>query len=188
MKQRSEPVAKPKVHQAAKTLEDVPAKYDRVLDRLIERLDDSGVKTWEFVEQQVDEAIALEQAAEELTRDEALLISAYVRRDLKSIGLTVQEIGTTLANWLRFDLTLLEQSVVERLLAVADRSRIDYELLREQLDHADSQYLAGEITVAGTLRCLQCGSKQRLHQTSTIVPCSDCSGLVFERPVPTRVD
>jgi len=188
MKHRSEPVAKPQVHQVSKTHDDTPAKFDRVLDRVIERLDDSGVKTWQFVEQQVDEAIALEQAAEELTRDEALLISAYLRRDLKSIGLTVQEVGATLASWLRFDLALLEQSVVERLLAVADRSRIEFELLREQLDHADSQYLAGETTVAGTLRCLQCGSEQRLHQTSTILPCADCSGLVFERPLPTRVD
>ena len=96
--------------------------------------------------------------------------------------------GATLAQWLKFDLALLEQSVVERLLAVADRSRIDYELLREQLDHGEEQYLSGEVTVPGTLRCLHCSTQQQLHHTGRIEPCVDCGGLVFERPLPTRVD
>lgn len=165
-----------------------PQNYDRILDNLIHKLDDSGVKTWEFIEQQIEEAVAIEQAAEELTKDEAQLLAAYLRRDLKSLGFTLHEVGATLAQWLKFDLALLEQSVVERLLAVADRSRIDYELLREQLDHGEEQYLSGEVTVPGTLRCLHCSAQQQLQQTGRIQPCADCGGLVFERPLPTRVD
>lgn len=165
-----------------------PGNYDRILDNLIQKLDDTGIKTWEFIEQQIEEAVAIEQAAEDLTADEASLLAAYLRRDLRSLGHTLHEVGATLAQWLRFDLDVLERAVSERLLAVADRSRIDYELLREQLDHGEAQYLSGEVTVAGTLRCMECGTEQQLETSAIIRPCSGCAGLVFERPLPTRVD
>ncbi|NVK01847.1 MAG: metalloendopeptidase [Oceanospirillaceae bacterium] len=175
-------------NKVPKAPQNAPRNYDRILDALIQRLDDSGVKTWEFIEQQIEEAVAVEQAAEELTADEASLLAAYLRRDLRSLGHTLHEVGATLAQWLRFDLEILERAVSDRLLAVADRSRIDYELLREQLSHDESQYLAGEVTVAGTLRCSACGSDQQLQESAVIAACEECGGLVFERPVPTRVD
>lgn len=165
-----------------------PEKYDRILDNLIHKLDDSGIKSWDFIEHQLQEAVATEQAAEELTKDEAQLLLAYLRRDIKSLGYTLHDVGASLAQWLKFDLSYLEKVVSERLLAVADRSRIDYELLREQLDHGEAEYMAGEVTVAGTLKCLNCGEEQQLHGTAEIAPCQQCQGLVFERPLPTRVD
>jgi hypothetical protein len=165
-----------------------PEKYDRILDNLIDKLDDSGLKSWDFIEHQLQEAVATEQAAEELTKDEAQLLLAYLRRDIQSLGYTLHEVGASLAQWLKFDLDYLEKVVSERLLAVADRSRVDYELLREQLDHGEAQYMAGEVTVAGTLVCMNCSTEQTLRETTAISPCEVCQGLVFERPLPTRVD
>lgn len=157
-----------------------PEAYDRILDRLLERLDKAGEYSWDVLQQQIEEAAEMELAAEEMTRDEMDLLKAYVRRDLSQLGYYVHETGAGVAAWLNFDLDILEQKMVQRLLALADRSVVDYELLREQLDHDETRYLAGEITAPGTLECLACGKTQCLTRTSVIQPCS-CGAVVFRR-------
>ncbi|MBS98173.1 MAG: metalloendopeptidase [Oceanospirillaceae bacterium] len=157
-----------------------PEAYDRILDRLTERLDKAGEYSWDYIQEQIEDAAELELAAEEMTRDEVDLLKAYIRRDLKQLGYYIHETGAGVAAWLHFDLNILERQVIDRLLAVADRTRIDYELLREQLEHGENEYLAGEITAPGTLECRVCGAAQQLTETSKIEPCG-CGAVVFSR-------
>ena len=163
-------------------------QYNKLLDDLIARLDESGVKSWDFLQKQIEEAVATEQAAEDMTKDEASLLRAYLERDLGSLGYLVHETGASLAQWLNFDLDALETEVVNRLMSLADTTRVDFELLREHLNHGEAQYMADEITVAGTLSCLNCGSDQVLTESSVIQPCESCGSRLFERRVATSAD
>ena len=96
-------------------------QYDKVMDRLIKQLDDTGVRSWDFLQEQIREAVATEQAAEDLTKDEASLLRAYIERDLKSMGYLMHETSATLAQWLNFDLDFLEAEVVKRLMSLVPR-------------------------------------------------------------------
>lgn len=158
-----------------------PEAYDRILDRLRRSLDEAGETTWESLRARIQEAIELEMAAEEMTRDEMDLLNAYIERDLKQIGYYAHETGEGIAAWLNFDLNALEQTVMNRLWELADKTRIQHELLREQLSHSEQQYLAGEITLPGRLECVSCGEQQLLIKSGVIEPCSACHGVIFER-------
>lgn len=167
-----------------KTLQDseiAPATYDRILDLLRRRLDEAGETTWESLQARIQETVELEMAAEEMTRDEMNLLSAYIERDLKQIGYYAHETGEGIAAWLNFDLTALESAVMTRLWDLADKTRVQHELLREQLNHNEQQYLAGEITLPGRLVCVNCGEQQLLIRSDVIEPCSACQGVIFER-------
>ncbi|EXJ09374.1 MULTISPECIES: zinc ribbon-containing protein [Nitrincola] len=155
--------------------------YDRVLDRIRHQLDEAGYQTWESVQATIRDAIELEMAAEEMTRDEIDLLSAYIERDLKQIGYYAHETGEGIAAWLNFDLNALEQTMVKRLWELADQTRVQHELLREQLSHSETEYLAGEVTVPGRLRCLNCNEEQVLIQSSSLQPCSACGAVIFVR-------
>lgn len=161
--------------------EKAPAAYDRILQQLRQRLDKAGEVSWEYLQEQIEEAAEIELAAEEMTRDEVDLLKAYLRRDLKQLGYYAHETGEGVAAWLHFDLDVLEQKIKQSLLDLADKTRVQHELLREQLAHAEDQYLAGEVSAPGTLRCLQCGETQQLKATDRIQPCSNCGAVVFER-------
>jgi len=166
--------------QTPKHSENAPAAYDRVLERLRQQLDEAGEVSWDYLQERIEEAAELELAAAEMTRDEVELMKAYLRRDLKQLGYYAHETGDGLAAWLHFDLGVLEEKARQALLDLADKTRIQHELLREQLDHDEDQYLAGEVSAPGTFRCLQCGETQQLKATDRIAPCS-CGGVVFER-------
>ncbi|MBA4503468.1 zinc ribbon-containing protein [Marinobacterium marinum] len=161
--------------------EQAPAAYDRVLEQLRQRLDKAGEVSWEYLQEQIEEAAEMELAAEDMTRDEVDLLKAYLRRDLKQLGYYAHETGEGIAAWLHFDLDVLEHKVKQSLLELADKTRIQHELLREQLAHDEDHYLAGEVSAPGTLRCLQCGELQQLKATDRIKPCSRCGAVVFER-------
>lgn len=158
-----------------------PEVYDRILDRLRRTIDEAGESTWESLQETIQEAIELEMAAEEMTRDEMDLLRAYIERDLKQIGYYAHETGEGIAAWLNFDLNALEQTVMNRLWELADKTRVQHELLREQLSHAEQQYLAGEITLPGRLVCVNCGEHQLLIKSGVIEVCSACHGVIFER-------
>lgn len=157
-----------------------PEAYNRILDRLRERLDKASEYSWEYLQEQIEDAAEVELAAKEMTRDELDLLKAYLRRDLGQLGYYIHETGAGVAAWLNFDLDVLEQKMVQRLKDLADRTLVDYELLREQLGHGEKEYLAGEITAPGTLQCQVCGARQRLTRTSAIQPCS-CGSVLFRR-------
>jgi hypothetical protein len=104
--------------------EGFPEAYDRILDRLRGSLDDAGLTTWESLQARIREVVELEMAAEEMTRDELDLLSAYVERDLKSLGYYAHETGEGIAAWLHFDLNVLEQTLIKRLWDLADQTRV----------------------------------------------------------------
>jgi hypothetical protein len=155
--------------------------YDRILKRLLADLEVAEIRSWDYLQKHIEEAAKLELAAEEMTRDEMDLLTAYLKRDLKRLGYYAHETGEGIAAWLHFDLNILEQRVGELLMGLADRTRIDQEVLRERLSHGEDDYLSGEIATVGTLACLNCGATQELTETSRIGDCRVCGKGFFRR-------
>lgn len=155
--------------------------YDRILKRLLDDLEDAEIRSWDYLQERIEEAAKMELTAEEMTRDEMDLLTAYLKRDLKRLGYYAHETGEGIAAWLHFDLNILEQRMVDLLMGLADRTRIDQETLRERLEHGEDDYMAGEIATAGTLACLNCGATQELTETSRIDVCNTCGKGYFRR-------
>ncbi len=156
-------------------------RYDQLVDQVMDSLDDASEVTLEKLTSAVNETVELEQTALDMSADEAALLKAYLMRDLKQFSIGVQKVGGALAEWLELDLAVLEKGIVDRLMRVADRTRIEQELLREQLSHDEAHYAAGEIALPGMFVCTQCGSKQTLSESQKLQPCRDCSAVLFER-------
>jgi ribosomal protein S27AE len=157
------------------------ADYDRVLLRLTKDLKSTDAASWDLLQEKIHDAVELEMAAAEMTRDEADLLKAYLFRDLKKLGYYAHETGEGIAAWLKFDLNALEQTFVEQLKAIADQTRIGQEELRERLDHDEDQYLAGELATVGTLECLNCGTQITLAKTDKLESCDKCHSKFFKR-------
>lgn len=166
---------------AAQTENSLIVGYDRIVKRITDKGLETSDNSVKLVEELVDEAIALEQAAEQMTSDELHLLAQYVYRDVKLLSEYLHETGEGLAAWLNFDLSFLEQTTKQQFLKLADQSVLDNLTLQEKIDCSASQYMAGEVCSAGTLRCLNCSEQWQMLETKIIQPCRACEGHLFQR-------
>lgn len=159
----------------------VVTRYDQVIKRLSEAGLKAGDQSLSFIKDAVDEAIELEQTAEEMTADEASLLSVYVYRDVTSLLSYLHQTGEGLAAWLNFDLTILEQVTIDKLIDLSDKTIIENLDLQERLDCSGEQYLTGEVCSPGTLVCLSCGQVHQILHTDVIRECEACHSHCFKR-------
>ncbi len=157
--------------------------YDRMMERV-----KAGLEEVEQAEQQVLPNLqkSIEHAAEtavelgELTREEAELLGQYLKRDLQDAGHYLATTGHDLRAWLRFDLDLIEDRLLDFLRRAADKTRLEMLSFQEEVERA-SHYSSGEITGPGTLRCDNCGKVLHFHATAPIPPCPQCQATRFSR-------
>lgn len=155
--------------------------YDQMLTRVERRLADTENRTWETLKKEIDDAVEFEEGLERLTQEEVSLLSAYLQRDLSNMVQFVNETGDGVREWLRLDLALVEHHLLERLLSVADNTRVDSVELEQRISHAPDHYISGEIATAGVLRCLECGQTICLTETTRLESCHHCLSNYFER-------
>ena len=118
----------------------------------------------------------------ELTREEAQLIGGYLKRDLEDAGHYLTATGRDLRAWLRFDLELLEDRLLDFFQRGVDQSRLallEFETPHERVE--EEYYHSGEITGPGTLQCEQCGECVAYHAPAAIGTCLGCGGVRFLR-------
>lgn len=129
----------------------------------------------------VSRAIEKFDLAEELSREEAEKIANYLKRDIEDVAnyLTGPE-AKELKDWLKFDINLIEEEVLELFASVADPTKLELLALEERARQA-SQYHSGEITGIGTLHCSDCGKAMHFHQSGHISPCPACTCTTFQR-------
>lgn len=165
-------------HLSGKALE----VYDRMLERVQTRLRDLQETSLQTLEEEVQKAVEVEYELEEMTREEADLLGAYLQRDLQHLLHFVEETGEGLKEWLQLDLSLLEQTLADRLLSVADQTLVGTLELNQKLENQDiSHYISGEVATAGMFRCLNCSHMLCLTKTSLLHPCEACGSHYFER-------
>jgi hypothetical protein len=123
---------------------------------------------------------------QELTREEAVKIGAWVGRDLEDAAAYLNRPqNRELIDWLKFDLDLIESRLLELFTSVADRTRIE-QLTLEQQAAPVSDYRTGEVTGIGTLYCTACGEAVRFTAIAHIPPCPRCRGTTFMRGVDNK--
>ncbi len=165
-------------HLSGKALE----VYDRMLERVQARLKLAQETSLKTLEEEINNAIQFEYELEEMTREEADLLGAYLQRDLAHLMHFVDETGEGLTEWLQLDISLLEHQLADRLLSVADRTRVDTLELNQKLENDDvGHYISGEVATAGMFRCLNCSHMRCLTATSHLEPCDACGSHYYER-------
>ena len=155
--------------------------YNRMMDRVKQTIE----KTEDAVSPKLRHAIeaAKEKAVElgELTHEEAAKIGEYLRRDIQDAAEHLAESEEhEFRDWLRFDIELIEERLLEMFLSVADRAKLDMLQFEEELEEA-SEYRTGEVTGPGTLQCMECGELLHFHKTGHIPPCPKCRKTLFSR-------
>ena len=156
------------------------AAYNRMMERVKSALDTAEKNTLMNLRQGVEKAAGIAEQLGELTRDEAERIGTYLQRDLHDAGKYLAESGNDMRSWLRFDIELIEDRLLDLFGSVADRTRLEW-LELEQRAHDGPDYHSGEITGPGSLLCKACGQEIHFHATGHIPPCPSCHGSQFVR-------
>ena len=159
--------------------------YNRMIERVkihLEELEQAEKAAFPRLNASIEHAAEKAVELGELTREEARQIGGYLKRDLEDAGQYLSTTGHDLRAWLRFDVELLEDRLLDFFQRGVDQSRL--ESLAFGAAEADVEpvpYRCGEITGPGALQCAGCGELALFHAPAAIAPCPVCGGLVFVR-------
>lgn len=113
------------------------------------------------------------------SKDEAVLLKEYVKRDLADAAHYLDSTGKELKDWLGFDLELIESGLWRKFSAAADKTALELLQIRQQAESIG--YSTGELTGIGTLLCDQCATPLHFHKPGHIPPCPKCHHTHFHR-------
>ena len=154
--------------------------YNRMMERVRHSLDEAEAKALPSIRQSVEKARQTAVELEELSHDEAEKIAYYLKRDIQDAGRHLAETSEELGDWLRFDIDLIEDRLLELFSRVADRTRVEWAELNNELQR-DPPYHSGEVTGPGSLYCSACNEALHFHHTARIPPCPHCQNETFRR-------
>ena len=130
--------------------------YNRMMERVKGALDLAEHEALPNLQRSIDQAKERAVDLGEVTLEEAEHIAQWLRRDLDDAGYYLASSGSELRQWLRFDIEMVEQRLLDFFAKAADQSRLEY-LDFENRISAESNYRTGEVTSPGTLCCEHCG-------------------------------
>ncbi|MEH6358531.1 MAG: hypothetical protein V7745_06045 [Pseudomonadales bacterium] len=156
--------------------------YERIIHRVEESLGDAEKVTREELKHGIDQAIEFEGDVEELTRQEVSLLGTYLKRDLNNFSRYMGDTGKEIADWLKFDVILLERKLLSLLMSVADKSVTEQLELEEELaEHTEEVYVAAEYILPGTFLCDNCNAEQEFIKPGFLMNCTECGSDKFRR-------
>lgn len=154
--------------------------YRKMLERVRELLHPADQRAAYGLEKSIETAKEEAVALDELSQEEAERLGRYLRRDLREAGEHIARTGEELSTWLRIDLQLIEDWLLDMFSQAADKTSL--ELMQfEQQAKAAAEYHTGEITGVGTLQCDSCGEELHFYTVGHIPPCPKCHGSTFKR-------
>jgi hypothetical protein len=159
--------------------EKLTGAYNRMLEHAKQSLEKAAQGSLPSLKQLIDGAKKTAVELEELTIEEAELIGGYLRRDLHDAAQRTEERGHELAEWLRFDIELVEERLAEVFSHLVDHTRLELDQLAEEAKH--HEWNTGDVTTLGSLVCGQCGHELHFHATARIPACPKCQGTRFHR-------
>jgi len=163
-----------------KTLDRLIKAYNTMLGRVEKTIREAEKDALPRLEHNIDAAKEKAMELEELTREEAEKVGTYLQRDLHDAANYLAETGSELGDWLRFDLELIEDRLLDSFTGLVDQTRLELqELAQEAMQYGE--WHTGEIAGIGTLRCQSCGELLHFHATGHIPPCPACHSTRFKR-------
>lgn len=161
--------------------ERLAAAYNRMMERIRELMEDTEDKAIPTLEEGIKQAADKAVELGEITREEAEKIGGWIKRDMEEATHYLADGGREFADWLKFDIGQVEDRLLDVLLSVADKTKLQLAAFERAME-ANNIYKAGEITGAGVLECMDCGEPTHFYSTATITPCAKCGGTKFKRP------
>ncbi|ROR77203.1 zinc ribbon family protein [Vibrio crassostreae] len=146
------------------------ALYEEAVEEVIETLKHSP----EELNNKIETSGKYAKAANDMTKDELSLISAYVKSDLKEFSECYEESKSG-----PFYL-MIADSIWQGLLDITDRTKVEWVELFQDLEH-QGLYQAGEVIGLGTLVCDECGHQTEYNHPTNIIPCIKCGSKGFSR-------
>ncbi|CAM3653582.1 zinc ribbon-containing protein [Vibrio aquimaris] len=116
----------------------------------------------------------LVEAANDMTKDELALVSAYVKSDLKEFAESFEESKAG-----PFYL-MIADSIWQGLLDITDKTKVEWVELLDDLEH-QGLYQVGEVIGLGVLVCDECGHKTQYNHPTVVIPCIKCGCKGFSR-------
>ena len=163
-------------HENPKLVEAYKVMAERMQALLKEKQDQISVPIIHALEKAREKAVALE----ELTREEAETISAYLMRDLHDAAEFIEKNGTDFRDWLLLETELIEDSILDLLPPLVDETRLALDdIARKALELGE--WHTGEIVSPGILECKQCQHQLHITKTGHIPPCPHCHNSHFKR-------
>ena len=154
--------------------------YEKMFERAAEHFHNAEEKTGPLLHKLIDDAKEKAIDLKELSREDADKLADYLKRDLGDATDYLSETGHELKDWLGFETSLVESTLLDLMLKAADKTTLQLLKLKEDAKQA-SIYHTGEITGPGTLVCDQCGEKLHFHKAGKIPPCPKCHASNFHR-------
>jgi len=150
--------------------------YDNLMAHLYEIMDDTLHSAADSLE------IAKQKTLEGLSQEEIDDIAGFLMRDVNLAAQTNSHTknNNSLDEWLKFDISLLENFAWESFSTIADKTRIELAKIENQAN-TYHPYHSHEITGPGTFHCDQCHKQISFKSTSKIPECPDCKGKNFTR-------
>lgn len=158
--------------------------YDQLVERLYEaKLDLEKTSQQLDLDQEIERLVETEHELERITREEADLLTQWLKRDLKDLRAYLADTGQGVGDWLSRQTSLLSEQFLHLLRQVADPSVLDARTLQEDLDSREDPtlYHTGELAMAGVFACSSCGKTVEVAFTHRLEPCHRCDGRVFVR-------
>ncbi|PCJ32298.1 MAG: hypothetical protein COA90_03325 [Gammaproteobacteria bacterium] len=156
------------------------AAYDNMMNRIEKLIDSAEQQALPVLHSNIEKAKLQAIELKEISQDEAEKLAAYLRRDIHHAAEYINHSGQELSSWFKFDLSLIEDRLLDVFAKVADKTRSELAQLAAQAKQA-TEYHTGEITSIGTLACQSCGTLVHFKKTSRIPPCPKCHKTQFER-------
>ncbi len=154
--------------------------YHKMMTRVQETLQHAQQDTLPNLKAHIDAAVDKAIELEELGEEEARKLGAYLQRDVQDAAQFLVETGQDLRAWMRFDLDLIEERLLEVFKGMVDHTR--EELTRLEMEaRANTLWQAGETTGPGALRCDNCGKVQHFRSPTLLQDCPRCHCSEFTR-------
>ena len=159
--------------------------YEEMLKRTHAAMEQAEKETLPALRELLDKARDNMVELGELTREEATKVAEYVERDIKDAAAYLTDTGADLRQWWRFDVSQVQERMLEMFSSVADQTSVQLQNWARQARQAVG-YHTGEITGPGTLVCAACGAELQMRQPGHIPPCPKCHGTLFKRSTPSQ--
>lgn len=154
--------------------------YDRMLERAKAFIDEAEGEFGPKIQYAMDSARDRASELGELTVIEAEKIADYVTKDIQDAADYMIDGSQELKDWLRFDVELVEDRLIDLIGNVVNTTKIELQQLAERAAE-ENIWNTGEVAGPGTLICTSCGHAQIVHKIHEIPPCPKCKGEMFQR-------